>query len=204
MKNELILAAHQHVFAEKTRGVIDRDDLIINNEDVIITQREVLESTDAFRQFIDYTALRNRKGEFLLYQRTKVANEKKLHGSYSIGFGGHVELDSIVCENNVINILATLKKSSDRELEEEVGLTSELLENHTNELTTIGWLVSDGSEVDTKHVALLNIIDLSDECIAKLDFSEEDQDIVGWVGLDELEHMELESWSEQLVEHLAQ
>ena len=206
MKHEFILAVHVDALSDiQERGVVGLPSTLpFDQSKLIIAQREWLEHSDDYRQFISYTALRNARGEYFLYQRTKMAGEQKLHGKHSIGFGGHLELmDVYMNDDNGVDVECSLDMSMQRELLEETGLAvGQLVPNNGAKMEHHGWLISSRDAVDSKHIAVLNVLELSDDVIADLDFSEEDQEPIGWYLLEDIITDDLESWSEQFINRL--
>ena len=98
-----------------------------------IGQREGLEQNEAFGQLLPYVVLYSfHEGElrFFTYQRGKGVGESRLAGNFSIGIGGHVDLEDIQSKNSVIDVLGTINNAMAREVEEEIkfsdGLGNEL------------------------------------------------------------------------------
>uniref|UniRef100_A0A7V3VS68 DNA mismatch repair protein MutT n=1 Tax=Mesoaciditoga lauensis TaxID=1495039 RepID=A0A7V3VS68_9BACT len=53
-------------------------------------RREKAESDELERQIIPYVVMQNKDGLYLTVRRLNAQTEKRLHGMYSIGMGGHV------------------------------------------------------------------------------------------------------------------
>ncbi len=64
------------------------EDLVEKNG--FFVERERAEYDETIRQLIPYVVMRNKDGRYLLVKRLKTQTEKRLHGFYSIGIGGHV------------------------------------------------------------------------------------------------------------------
>lgn len=91
---------------------------------LIIARRRELETDERFAQLLPYIVLWNRglNGQIRLftYQRGKGVGESRLAGAYSVGIGGHVDVADVVSAHSIIDIGATMSKSMERELDEEI------------------------------------------------------------------------------------
>jgi predicted NUDIX family phosphoesterase len=88
--------------------------------------------------------------EYLTYKRTKRLPESRLHGFYSIPFGGHLNPDDIlplfdIFDPRVSSVVLT------RELREEVILPK----NEMPEIVYRGLLYDDSREVSTQHLGVV-------------------------------------------------
>lgn len=193
MKTEHILAVPASVFANTAEG-FGFETVELKSGDVVIHQREGLETDPTYRQLITYNMVRC-KDKFLAYVRTKDGNEARLHGNVSIGFGGHVDLDDVIAINGAIEVDATLLEAAKRELREEVVLGT------VNQIRTQPELiVSNATETDKVHTGIVSIVDVVDE---QAHANETQIELLGWFTLDELREQfgdRLESWSAGLVE----
>lgn len=134
-----------------------KDKNFISNEDIIIAQRAMLETNVSFRQIIPYIAIKTKKDEYLTYTRTKSGNEKRLHKKISIGFGGHVDAnDAIFDDNSVINIDKTIKLAATREIVEELGTDFyQKIKKSLNNIDIQKVIIDDKSDVEKVHIGLL-------------------------------------------------
>ena len=96
------------------------------------------EQDASFKQLIPYVLLRNAANGHI-YATTRLGGDSRLVGQVSIGLGGHME-DG---ESFVTCLL--------RELKEEIGLT----EGDVVALRLLGFLYSEGSDVDSVHLGLV-------------------------------------------------
>jgi predicted NUDIX family phosphoesterase len=97
---------------------------------LVIREREQLECEyGVYRQIIPYTVIvKTFDGvdKFIPYVRTDVGAEEKLHNKASVGWGGHIDLSSVVfTEQSVVDLYETILKSSKRELEEELRVVGD-------------------------------------------------------------------------------
>lgn len=94
-----------------------------------ICERDWLEKDIRYRQLIPYTVITSigAQGEQLFwpYQRMQGVGEQRLAGLVSVGFGGHIDLDSVVfTKASVLDLDATIRHSCRREILEEVRIAS--------------------------------------------------------------------------------
>lgn len=194
---EHIVACHAGIIKEDT-STLKMVEVKIENKDIIIGQRKVLEEQPQYRQLIPYTVMQC-NGKYATYARTASGGEARLHGKVSIGFGGHLDMADCCLSGSVIDLEATIKVAALREIEEEVGIKKEL------QITDIDILpqkiVSSETPVDAVHIGLVAIINLDSEDIV----SREDQlEILGFKTPEEiLAYPEIENWTRGLVQFLA-
>ncbi len=105
--------------------------------------RSVAEGDERFRQVIPYVVLLE-DGKVLLVRRTERQGEKRLHGLYSIGIGGHVR------KEDGRDPVEAFWHGLWRELEEEVDVNLERLD-------FIGLINDLSSEVSRVHLGFLFI-----------------------------------------------
>lgn len=111
--------------------------------------RDELELDPTYRQPIIYTRLFTVDGDeknIFLYQR-KGGGEKRLDAQFSIGIGGHVDIeDKDITDSN----WTTLRNSFYRELKEEIPS----LNFYNSNLSFDGLITSEETEVDKVHVGV--------------------------------------------------
>ena len=99
-------------------------------------------------QILAYSVIRC-GNEILTYSRKKGA-ESRLHGSRSIGFGGHVDIaDYSEQADEYVGYLGALTKACERELHEELGLVTTV---GTRQFSSI--IVDQTNPVGSVHVGL--------------------------------------------------
>lgn len=116
--------------------------MVIDNH--IYVDRDYAEYSKEYKQIIPYAILINRNKVFLT-QRLKKQTEKRLHGMYSFGLGGHINPSEEEKENV---ILAGMQ----RELSEEVGLSD------ISKCQCVGIINDCSTEVSNYHIGLVYII----------------------------------------------
>lgn len=100
--------------------------------------RREAEQNTVFKQLIPYVLLRNAANGHI-YATTRLGGDSRLVGQMSIGLGGHME----VGESFMTCLL--------RELKEEIGL----MEGDVIALRFLGFIYSEGSDVDSVHLGLV-------------------------------------------------
>jgi predicted NUDIX family phosphoesterase len=88
-----------------------------------------------------------------------------LSGNVSIGYGGHIDLEDVVSENSVLNFLETIKKSTARELSEEVKVSVEGEPIIMFRPEFMGWMIDSSNDVGCLHVAYLQVVTLPEEAV---------------------------------------
>jgi predicted NUDIX family phosphoesterase len=161
------------------RGLVQSGEEVF---DVIVERhffidRPTAEVSPQFKQIIPYVVIRNADSWFLL-QRTSAQTEARLHHKLSLGIGGHINPDTP-------DLLAGLQK----ELDEEVEIAGDY------ELTFVGILNDDTTDVGKVHLGAVYVLDAQDQRVTV----KETEKMTGrWVAESELAaHREaMESWSQ--------
>jgi predicted NUDIX family phosphoesterase len=150
--------------------------------------REFAEYCEDFRQLIPYVVIKN-GDKILSYKRSSKSGESRLHDMYSIGFGGHCDLDEYAFEQlGIINIHDVVLLGAERELHEELKLSTE----GVKKLKAIGVIKLNDTPVDKVHIGCLMVL----ESNVDLDKGEIDQQVDrAWKTPAELKEMHLEAWS---------
>lgn len=139
-------------------------------------------------QILPYVLIRY-KGEYLSY--TRKGTETRLHDMYSIGIGGHIDIEDAVTDD----VVSTIIDACMREMEEEAGLTGVTPK-------VLYALLSTKDEVGLVHAGFIAIIDLEDVGKDKSDITPKEELInPKWKKIDELvEDLEYyEDWSAKLI-----
>lgn len=116
--------------------------------------RPPLEEREDFRQIIPYIVLKS-GSHFVRYTRTISGGESRLHGSYSLGVGGHVDLSDVVTTDGKIDLIRTLDGAAHREVVEELG------EVDVVQKEWAGLLVENDSSVGRVHIGIIAIWNLA-------------------------------------------
>ncbi len=122
-------------------------DIIRNPKNHTFLQRKDAESNPAFKQLIPY-ALMQFKDTFFVYRRGKLLAEKRLHGDYSLGVGGHIS----VTDSGLFS--TTYEDGLKREINEEVIIESP----YTQRIVAL--LNDDSNDVGKVHFGIIHILAL--------------------------------------------
>lgn len=194
VKKEHIVCLRAENLKKSKDGLID---YAVKNEDVIIAQREFLESTTDFRQIIPNVVLMA-NGKVFLYERTKAGSEKDLHTRKSVSVDGHLDLKDVVFDDNsVIDIHTSIRNSLEREMTGELKIKSKILSLEPIDK----YLSSEESEVSKKNIGFTFIAQLDGE------FVESNEPDIHPLGFFEpidilLDQENTEYWTDLICEHL--
>lgn len=151
---------------------------------LIADTRRNLEENPAFKQVIPYVVCMTYDGLILTYERLKGGGEKRLHGNYSIGIGGHA--------NPIEHTEDVLMVNAKRELLEEIGI-------YVDHLSVVGYINDDSNDVGKVHFGVVYNCYVQPE---EVNVIECDTLRVEWKTLEELKHLPLENWSRMIVDCL--
>jgi predicted NUDIX family phosphoesterase len=181
MKNEQVMVVERELIAKHlverglvTEGADEVLDAIADRH--FFVDRPTAEVSPQYKQIIPYVLIRRKVSWFLL-QRTQKQTEARLHHKLSLGIGGHINPDTP-------DLLDGLQK----ELEEEVGVDGDY------ELTFVGILNDDTTEVGSVHLGAVFVLDTEGEVQVR-----ETEKMTGrWVGLAELASLResMETWTQ--------
>lgn len=154
-----------------------------------------------FVQIIPYILFRY-NGKYLRYLRPDKGNEARLHGKISIGIGGHIDfIDIEAAQDGSIDLPMTLAVNAQRESKEEIGLDLPL-----DGFRWVATIYSNVTEVDTVHLGVVGIIDITKEQAKSVKINDEISDhsfetladIIAEVEADEAKS--LETWTRLIIE----
>lgn len=137
----------------------DKDDRLLKlltPQHVSWQRRGDCEEDPSFKQIIPYMVLlAHTSSEPLvgLYQRTKQSGEKRLHGNWSIGLGGHVNSEDALTPS-CADPRACFNRAWHRELHEEVKIDTQYAPN------IAGFLYDDSNDVGKVHLGVVMLIRL--------------------------------------------
>lgn len=161
----------------------------------------MLESQPRYRQLIPYTVL-TQVGEdgvqrYLPYQRMQGVGEARLAGKVSVGFGGHIDLASVVfTDRSVVDLDATIHSSTERELIEELRVVGDgplaIGAQYTHH-----FIVSSATGVDCVHAGIVMAAQVPVGVV--LECAEKELQMLPAMTAQELlaSDFELESWTRQ-------
>lgn len=129
-------------------------------EDFMVHDRAYVDALDmvlpasATPQLIGYGVIKvvgqGNRPRYVCYQRPVAGGESRLHGSFSLGFGGHIEP-----EDEASSPIATVKASLQRELYEECGLAVD-----PHDIVFEKLIVDTTNDVGKVHIGLPAIIEI--------------------------------------------
>lgn len=154
--------------------------ILIIRENHLYIPRDYAETAKEYKQIIPYAVLMN-QGRYFLTQRLRKQTEKRLHGLYSIGLGGHINPSEEHSEDVILQGMR-------RELSEEVGFIN------LPACNCVGIINDHSAEVSNYHLALVYPIPAPQEIQVR-----ETSKMTGvWATEDEISKRfpEMESWSQ--------
>lgn len=162
IKNESLMATG----LKQGLNVVDINMLSkIVQSSIVIGERAALEKDQTVRQVLPYVILSQFDEsagcmKYVPYRRTKMVGESRLAGNVSVGFGGHIDLADVYHENSVVDLIATIGHSLNRELDEEVEFSidgKEPSEEDAFELSllNVGIIIDDSNEVGKVHMGVV-------------------------------------------------
>jgi len=145
--------------------------------------RSVAERDETLRQVIPYMIATDGTGRVLLMRRTEKQGERRLHGKYSLGIGGHVNTD------DATNPLEAFLRGKGREFYEEVD--ADILEENY-----LGIINDPSTEVGRVHLGVAYLLQLKFRRVV-----EEDQMESWWIDVNDLARYRdaLEGWSKVVI-----
>lgn len=188
--------------------------------------RKFLEQSKAWMHFIPYVVFTktNEKGEtlYFTYRRSAKVGEERLIGKYSVGVGGHCELNELRTDSNTgrLDAAATIIATCEQELSEELVICEDKslvcvgLKEHESlaKIYDIGnyqvFLDKDyqdpnGSDVGEYHIGVTQVINVDGFNVW---IREEELLNVGFLRQEELESIidsgDMERWSELILTRL--
>ena len=146
--------------------------------------RPTAEVSPRYKQIIPYVVIRNGESFYLL-QRTPKQTEARLHHKLSLGIGGHINPDT-----------PELLDGLHKELEEEVHVAGDY------DLTLIGILNDDTTDVGSVHLGVVYVLDAHD---ANVTVRETDKMTGRWAAASELPALRerMETWSQIVWDELS-
>jgi predicted NUDIX family phosphoesterase len=152
--------------------------------------RAIVEEDPSFKQIIPYVLIRH-QDRFLLTQRTSRQTERRLHGKYSLGIGGHInDLERSAGHKDVIHA------GLERELNEEVRVLGA-----RRSLELVGIISDDSTDVGKVHLGLVFILEVDSDqyCIEEPELM-----TAQWAGADVLREKlpVMETWSQIAFENV--
>jgi predicted NUDIX family phosphoesterase len=163
-------------------------DIILNPKNHTFLKRKEAESNPAYKQLIPY-ALLQCGDKYFVYRRGKLLAEKRLHGNYSLGIGGHISVTDPTLFGT------TYEDGLKREINEEVYLDSP----YTQRIVAL--LNDDSNEVGTVHFAIVHVLSLEKPLVRP---KEKSINETTFLGIDELQKdiEKFENWSQICIQNM--
>lgn len=156
-----------------------------------VKRRGDMEENPDYKQLISYCLLENQNGEILVYERLSGGGEERLHGQSSIGVGGH--MNDVVGADSINEVL---RVNAQRELEEEVGLSTEDSQN----MEYIGFINDDNNDVGKVHMGVVFKITVNSNDV---EAKETDTLRIKWIEKGKIEsYDDFETWSALILQDL--
>ena len=153
----------------------------INQLTPIYKPRHELENDPNYKQPIPYLLLRNPQNQLATF--TRQGNEKRLHGLWSCGIGGHVDQADQAPTNTT-----TLHNALLREMQEEL--------NHftpTTIPTFIGIINEEQTKVGRTHIGIVYLLDITKDENPQ---AGEELGTIHWQTIPAIQKLKTEHWSQ--------
>jgi predicted NUDIX family phosphoesterase len=163
-------------------------DVIRNPKNHTFLQRKEAESNPAYKQLIPY-ALLQFKDTIFVYRRGKLLAEKRLHGNYSIGVGGHIS----VTDSGLFS--TTYEDGLKREINEEVIIESPYTQR------VVALLNDDSNDVGKVHFGVVHALTLEKPLVKPREKSINE---TKFLNTEELRNKidTFENWSKICIQHI--
>ena len=189
----------------EANGIYPFDLNKVNTEDYQFINRKVCDDKNEhtfnhsvgyrFPQILPYIAVMDTDGKYLTYSRN--GTETRLHGSRSIGIGGHIDIYDFYNENYYLfnSPIETIAQATHRELQEEIGVSAMF---DTTLLSRI--IVDTTNSVGKVHVGLTTTLIAEQRDIRPQEELHDPQ----WLTVEEMKASidEYENWSKLIIGEL--
>ena len=181
MSEQVMVVDREHIADYLVeRGLItERTEMLLDTiyDRHFFIDRPTAEVSPQYKQIIPYVVIRRGELWFLL-KRTQKQTEARLHDKLSLGIGGHINPDTP-------DLIDGLQK----ELEEEVGVSGDY------ELTFIGILNDDTTDVGRVHLGAVFVLDVED---GDVEVRETDKMTGRWIATADLAPLreQMETWTQ--------
>lgn len=169
----------------------------IDGDELWFGPRNILETDSNFKHIIPYVIV-EQDGKYLTYRRTSKGGESRLHGNFSLGFGGHIDICDCITSNNgsSIDLNKTIMNSAERELSEELGIF------YHDGFEFFGLILDDSNAVGSVHLGV--VLKIKVPSGLKIVSPEDQIDLQGFKNQEELlsDINDYENWSSYLINHL--
>jgi len=128
--------------------------VVTASKNIVYRNRSEAELDRRYKQLIPYVLVIC-NGKILRYRRGKGGGEKRLHGLYSVGVGGHISEE----DNGLFTNAVGYHDSMRRELREEVAIEGA-------KDVAVALINDDSTEVGYVHFGVVHVLDVSSEDVA--------------------------------------
>ncbi|MDK2792954.1 MAG: hypothetical protein PWQ25_1817 [Deferribacteres bacterium] len=153
-------------------------------EHIEFVSRDICEKNTDYKQIIPYVIVKH-LDKIACYQRK--GSEKRLHGKYSIGIGGHVELQDYIFEV----LEPTIKNAVYRELSEEF-LDFDF---YKTEISFLGLINEEITDVGLTHLGFVYLLNTTRAFLPGKELEG-----LEWLDMFEIYKKDLELWSKMALE----
>jgi predicted NUDIX family phosphoesterase len=133
---------------------------MLNPRRLWVGPRETLEYNPAFRQLVSYGVVVRHQPPMtyvLVAERNSRSGEQRLHGTMTLGFGGHISVDDLsrlgISKNPYLDAVWADRSAIRRELSEELSFASKDLA-----YVPMGVVFDDETAVSRVHVGLVTLV----------------------------------------------
>jgi len=128
--------------------------VVTASKNITYRNRSEAELDRRYKQLIPYVLVLC-NGKILRYRRGKGGGEKRLHGLYSVGIGGHISEE----DNGLFTNAVCYHESMRRELMEEVAIDE-------GKEAAVALINDDSSDVGYVHFGVVHVLSVADEDVA--------------------------------------
>ena len=128
--------------------------VVTASSNIVYRNRSEAELDKRYKQLIPYVLVIC-NGKILRYRRGKGGGEKRLHGLYSVGVGGHISEE----DNGLFSNAVGYHESMRRELMEEVAIDE-------GKEATVALINDDSTDVGYVHFGVVHVLNVTDEDVA--------------------------------------
>lgn len=162
--------------------------------------RHYIETDERFIHILPYCVIRL-NGKILGYNRASSGTEGRLHGNFSVGVGGHIDMvDTVYDEDGLPILSATIFNSFHRELLEETGVSPDQVYG----VRLVGILYDDSNDVGKTHIAFVHVIDVLNSYNPNTVIQEAEEHLLNarWLTVEEaIEQENPENWTRIILEN---
>lgn len=185
MENEAVMVVSKQLLPADW---IEREVEMLTDESILIKYltnnfvwkpRSIAETDKNYKQIIPYMLTQYKDGSFACYPRQ--GNEKRLHGLWSAGIGGHISKSDFDDRKNIYEIIVG---SAIREMNEE------FIEPPVNELQLLGIINEEQTIVGHVHLGIVFLSKMNKKPLPAAETKG-----LQWLSTNQMNKINLEIWS---------